>query len=875
MSGSFEFEGRRVGFEDGDTIASALYRAGIRTFTRSIKHHRRRGLYCMTGDCPNCMLNVDGEPGIRSCTTPARSGMRVKRESGLPSTELDLLSVTDRAHALMPVGFYHKTFIRPRFAWEIAERVIRSVTGVGRLPVGREPRMREKRHAQADVLVVGGGIAGLAAAIGSAARGASVILCDEGRLGDKVAPGPTLERIHALEADLRANPSVSLLERHTALGVYEGPLVPIAGEDGLLEVEPARIVIATGAVESHAVFAGNDLPGVWLGRGAARLAGVHSLRPGRRAVVAVRTGEGLEHLRTILEVGVEVAAAVVPQALAGEVPDSVRIISDGRIVKAEGRKEVRAAVVLTADGPRRVECDAIVLSLGLTPRDELLRMGNGLPVVGAGDVVVPGCSPQEAAESGRRAGRGEAPQARGAAPVRVGRRGYVCLCEDVSVADLEQAWSEGWRSSEILKRYTSATMGPCRGAMCGRLLSSFVAERSDSAEASARTTARPPVRPVPLETLASGVHEVIEKRTALHERHLQLGARLDWSGSWKRPFDYGAIADEYRAVRERVSLMDVGTLGKFLVAGRDAATLVDRVYPCRTHDLTPGRSRYMLTLDEAGYVMDDGMICALGSGTFYITSTSGGADRMEAWLRNWIDRWDLHVHLVNQTAMLGAINVAGPRARDLLEQLCDDPIDRGSLPHMAHRDIDVAGVPCRAIRVGFVGELSFELHHPRSRSVELWDALMDAGRDLGLRPHGLDALEILRMEKGHFYIGQDTLPDDHPAKLGVSWAVAMDKPSFVGKAALERMADIPVERRLVGLEFEGGVPGRGSPLHAGDRIVGRVTSCGWSHILGRAIGLGWLRALDGEFPSQLRAERLTARVVATPFYDPEGARLRA
>jgi sarcosine oxidase subunit alpha len=592
-------------------------------------------------------------------------------------------------------------------------------------------------------------------------------------------------------------------------------------------------------------------------------------------VVAAETTEGLEHLRTLREAGVDVVAAVVPDSLAGRVPAGVPVVRNGRVGKAEGRKEVRAVVVLTASGPQRIDCDAVVLSLGFAPRDALLRMGADLPVGGAGEVVQPGCSLDEAVESGRKAGGGEPSPVPQAEPARLGRAGYVCLCEDVSVADLEQAWSEGWHSSEILKRYTTATMGPCQGAMCGRLLSSFVARRSSSPTAGSPTTARPPVRTVPLEDLAGGVHEVIEKRTALHERHLELGARLDWSGSWKRPFNYGDTAEEYRAVREHVSLMDVSTLGKFLVAGRDATTLVDRVYPCRIENLAPGRSRYMLALDEAGYVMDDGMICALEDGTHYITSTSGGADRMEAWLRNWTDRWDLHVHVVNQTPMLGAINVAGPRARDLLSRLCDDPIDRESLPHMAHREITVAGVPCRAIRVGFVGELSFELHHPRSRSVELWDALMDAGRDLSIRPHGLDALEILRMEKGHFYLGQDTLPDDHPAKLGLSWAVAMDKPSFIGKVALERMAEIPVERKFVGLAFEGAVPGRGVPLYAGDRIVGRVTSCAESRVLQRAIGLGWLRAVDGEFPSVLRAEERTARVVPTPFYDPEGARLRA
>jgi sarcosine oxidase subunit alpha len=341
-----------------------------------------------------------------------------------------------------------------------------------------------------------------------------------------------------------------------------------------------------------------------------------------------------------------------------------------------------------------------------------------------------------------------------------------------------------------------------------------------------------------------------------------------------RPYGYGDVAEEYRAVRERVSLMDVSTLGKFLVAGSEATTLVDRVFPCRIRDLGSGRSRYVLALDEAGYVFDDGLICSLGDGRYYVTSTSGGADQMESWLRNWADRWDLHVHLVNQTAMVGAINVAGPRSRDLLSRLCDDPIDAAALPYPGHAQITVAGIACRAIRVGFVGELSFELHHPRSRSVELWTALMAAGADLGVAPHGLDALDVLRLEKAHIYLGQDTLPDDHPWKLGLGWSVAMDKGSFLGRTALERMAAFPPERKLLGLAFDH-APQRGAPLYAGSTIVGRVTSCAWSHALGRHIGLGWIRSVNGEFPAALLAGRVPATVVATPFYDPTGERLRA
>jgi sarcosine oxidase, subunit alpha len=489
-------------------------------------------------------------------------------------------------------------------------------------------------------------------------------------------------------------------------------------------------------------------------------------------------------------------------------------------------------------------------------------------------VVRPGCSFREAAASGTAAGG--APTAWSSVPgvaVVLGADGYVCPCEDVSLHDLERAWAEGWRSSEILKRYTTATMGPCQGALCSRHLAAFCSRAEGRDEGPVLTTARPPARPIALEDLAAGVHEIVEKRTALHQRHLAAGGFVDWSGSWKRPYRYGDPVDEYRAVRERASVMDVGTLAKFLIGGRDAAALLDAMFPTRIADLAPGRSRYLLALDEAGYLMDDGMVLALADGRYAVTSTSGGADRMEAWIRDRADRLGLHVHLLNQTAMLGAINLAGPRARDVLQRLTDDDVTADALPHLAHADITVAGVPCRAMRVGFVGEVSFELHHPRMRSVELWDALLDAGRDAGIRPHGLDALDLLRLEKGHIYLGQDTLPDDHPWKLGLGWAVAMDKGEFVGRTALQRMRALPLERTLVGLAFDG-EPQRGVPLAVDGRIVGRVTSRGTSPVLGRSIGLGWVRAIDGVFPERLAAGPTTATVVGLPFYDPEGARLR-
>ena len=858
--GSFEFEGRRVAFDPGDTVASALYRDGLRTFSRSLKYHRRRGLYCGTGDCPNCLMTVDELPAVHTCVTRCNEGMRVERTGGWPNADHDLLHVTDSLHRLMPVGFYYKTFIKPRFAWPLAERLIRRATGLGRLPGTTAATRHVVRHEHPETLVIGAGVAGLEAARDAIAHG-SVLVCHEGLVGHGVAPGPELDRLRLLEADVRALDAVTVVEATTALGVYEGLHVPLAGDGELVHVHPSRVIVATGATEAHGVFSGNDLPGVMLGRAAAALAGVHGVRPGRRAVVVVRTEEAVHHLHTLVDAGVEVVATAVSTAMARRLPDAGvgEVVVEGEVHEARGGSSLRS-VVLRRDGRgKRFDCDLLVLSLGLSPRDGIVRMAlPGETVTVVGDAAA--APPSEAC----------------------GHDGTVCLCEDVSMHDLEQAWDEGYRNAEILKRYTTTTMGPCQGAMCGRPLSCFVATRShDPATASPapRTTARPPARPVTLESLAAGVHEIVDKHTSLHELHVAAGARLDRSGGWLRPFTYGDWREEYRAVRERVSLMDVGTLGKFTIGGADANELVDRSFPCRTDDLATGRSRYVLSLDEAGYVMDDGLLARVGEREWYLTSTSGGAGRTDARLRNLTDRLDLDAHVLDRTAQWGAINVAGPHARDLLERLTDDPIDAAAVPYSGLADVSVAGVPCRAVRTGFVGELAFELHHPRSRGEELWQALAEAGREWDLLPHGLDALELLRLEKGHIYLGQDTMPDDTPAKLGMSWAVDIGKPWFVGKMALERMAALPLSRSHIGLQLTGGPADtaqlRGEPLLVEGAIVGRVTSAERSSTLGRAIGLGWVRAVEGVLPDRLvTGSGAVATVVPTPFYDPEGGRMR-
>ena len=413
----FDFEGRAIAAVPGDTVASALFRAGVRTFSRSFKYHRRRGLYCLTGDCPNCLMTVDGEPAVRTCCTPATEVRTVARGSGFPSAEHDLLSVLWYFRRFLPVGFYYKSMIRPRWLWPLAERVIRRVAGLGPIARGLPVVNRERLNHHPELLVVGGGVAGLAAACAAAERGESVVLADEGAIGEGLSPGPARARVDALRAQLRRHGSVTVLERALAIGLYQGPLVPIAAPDRIHLVHPARIVVATGAVERHAVFPGSDLPGVFLARGAARLAGFHRLSPGRRIVMVATTDEAMDHLDTLRaqaarDSGASVVAVVAPRALAARVPAGVEVLHDGAVVAALGRRGVigwgggwggnslRAVVVATGGGRRTIACDALVLGLGLEPRNGLLRQAVSEPVQGAGEVVSPGCTLAEAEASG-------------------------------------------------------------------------------------------------------------------------------------------------------------------------------------------------------------------------------------------------------------------------------------------------------------------------------------------------------------------------------------------------------------------------------------------------------------------------------------------
>jgi sarcosine oxidase subunit alpha len=420
---------------------------------------------------------------------------------------------------------------------------------------------------------------------------------------------------------------------------------------------------------------------------------------------------------------------------------------------------------------------------------------------------------------------------------------------------------------ELIKRASLAGTGTCQGSVCLPHVRAWIAARTS--EPPGPFTARPASRQITLGEAAADVHLDAFRRTPLHDEHVALGAQMDRFGGWWRPWHYGDHLAEYRAVREAVSLGDVSTLGKFIVTGPDAVEFLQRLYPTDVSTIRPGRSRYALLLNERGHVIDDGMICRETDDRFVLTFTTGGAGNAEMWMRDWLDTWGLRVHLMDRTMSLAAINVTGPRAPELLARvgLTDPP------KFLQHARMEFAGMPCHIMRLSFTGEASFEIHHPIDRSVDLWRGLMAVGEDLGIRAHGLRALFALRLEKGHVIIGMDTELDSTPRRLGMDWAVNMNKPDFLGRAALARIADLPDHRRLVGLTMPGPAPTEGTPIQADGEVIGHVTSAFTSPTLGHAVILGWQKRTP--FPEQVEIGGRSAAVTAPPFYDPEGARARA
>jgi sarcosine oxidase, subunit alpha len=934
---TFTFDGRDVSGFEGDTIGSALFAGGQRTFSRSFKYHRRRGLLCCAGQCPNCLVSVDGAPGVRACTEPVREGMRVEHMNAEPSLDLDVMRATDLVGGpFTPPGFYYKTFIRPRRFWPLYEKFLRHAAGLGKLRKSQPDRewRTEYRRRHADVLVIGGGAAGLSAAAEAAELGADVVLADEGPEpgGRLLAEGGVA---YARELAERArNAGVEVLANAPALGIFDG-LVPVWEGDTLHQIRAQRIVFATGAIEQPLLFPGNDLPGVMLSGGARRLVGMYAVQPGTRAVVATVDDRGLHAALALRDAGVEIVCVADLRArltggpAAALLRSSVRLMPGATVLEARGRNELSSVVIGKpgAEEGTPLVCDLLVVSGGSAPATSLVAQAGGktaydeslghfaLAEVPDGAFVAGEVKGKGELESALRSGTiagVEAAHSLGfgdesshkrlageharhvpdpfPAPVAVpppvtserGGKCFACLCEDVTAKDIHLSVEEGYDSIELSKRYTTTTMGPCQGRMCQLPAVRLMAKETGTSMSDVGTTTpRPPWHAVPMGALAGRPFEPA-KRSSIHARHRELGANVMWAGDWRRAYDYGDPKAEAMAVHRAAGLIDVSTLGKLIVRGPDAGEFLDRLYPNRFSNLKPGRIRYGVITSDSGRVMDDGTICRLDDDSFYVTTTSSGAGAIYDWFTWWLADWQLDVHITDVTQALSAVNLAGPRAREIMGEVTDLDVSAEGFTYLDGKQALVAGVPCLILRIGFVGEVGYEIHCPSAQGEHLWDALMREGKAFGVKPFGLEPQRLLRLQKMHILVGQDTDSESNPFDAAMPWIVKLDKEQdWIGKWALEHYAEQPGETSLVGFTLANGhvptegavvMPENGSPM-------GQVTSARYSEKLGQVIGMAWVPAALAKDGARITIsdedKRIEGEVQTKPFYDPDGEILRS
>lgn len=934
----FTLRGQEYAAHPGDTVSSALLANGETLLGRSFKYHRPRGAFSMANHDINALFSDADDTNIRGDVTPVTDGMALEPVNARGGLARDKDRYLDWFGHFMPVGFYYKAFHRPRALFPYFERAIRERAGLGRVDTQWHARRRAKRYGHADVLVIGAGPAGLSAALEAARAGCSVILVDEnphvgGSLGYQ-SPRESLAQYGHLIEDVHAESGIKVLTNAVALAYYSGHWVPVATPGGVEKICARGIVLATGLLEQPAVFRNNDRPGVMLASGAQRLLHRFGVAPCQRAVVLTANAEGYAAAHDLLQAGVtiEAVAAVTDagsdcEAARALAAAGVSIWSRTTIYEVHGKDAVTGAALIASDGDgeiREVGCDGVIMSTGWAPAAHLLHEAGGTvrydPTLA---MHVPAHWPESVIPAGRVNGAFGLEQrsldgvvaARQVVAAMNGQaapadaetrdtqphgcewplmrhpmgREFVDLDEDLQIKDLEQAAREGFDNIELMKRFSTVGMGPSQGKHANinaiRILAAFNDQTMDG---TGSTTARPMYHPVRMEDLA-GRRLRPARYTPLHSRHAEHDACFFEAGAWLRVSHYGdsdkasaCAAEEVRNVRQACGMIDVSTLGKIEVVGPDAARLLEGSYTMRMGNASPGKTRYALMVDDTGVIIDDGVVGRLSQDHYYLTATSGHAAATVRMLRRHVVEWGMNAHVVDRTGQLAAVNLAGPASRRVLSGLTDAALDDESFPYLAIREATVCGQPARLMRVGFVGELAYEIHVPADGVTAVWDAVMAAGKTAGIRPFGVEAQRILRLEKGHIIVGQDTDGLTTPFDCGMSWAVHLKKPFFKGRGALAHLKG-QSKKQLVPFALpshETGLLPRECHLviRNGD-IAGRITSIAHSPTLGQPIGMAMVDRELAESGESLtlrvdEGQLITAERVTAPFYDPKGERQR-
>jgi sarcosine oxidase subunit alpha len=963
---AFSFDGRPLHGLAGDTLASALLANGEVCVARSFKYHRPRGIVTAGPEEPCALVDVIGsqgrEPNRLATTLALHPGLVAESQNRWPSLRFDLGALNDRLSRFLPAGFYYKTFMAPGWAWEkVYEPLIRRAAGLGRLePIVQDHAAAETVHDHCDVLIVGAGAAGMAAALKLGAAGLKVMLADAGVLGGGTLLDERWTDWRKAAGAALARSTVRCLPRTTVLGAYDhgvfGALEELMPAEsarfgGLRErlhmIRARRVLLATGAIERLIAFPGNDLPGVMLAGAALAYLRRYGVAVGHRPAFFVNNDAAYDAVFALTHAGIAVTGVidVRPASLAAERARAlgVEVHGGARVVGVAGRHRVTAVSCIRADGRRRtLEADCLLMSGGYTPATALAsQLGAPLqwdeagaaftaalaPAIGACAGAVRGLAGLAAAVGDGAAAAAAIIEQLTAQPLRgvaacapalptlpdlppdpdltplaplweVPGRGkaFVDLQHDVTTHDVRLAVREGYEHVEHMKRYTTHGMATDQGRIGGLVgVAVLAAARGVALADLSSLRPRPYVQPLPFAALAGGEirqHFKPKRRLPLHDWHESAGATFVCAGIWLRPLVYSnqsgwsAVLREARAVRRSAGITDVSTLGKIDVQGRDAARFLDFIYANTFSTLAVGRARYGIMLREDGIMLDDGTTSRLGPEHFLVTTTTVNAaavlEHMEFHLQSSCAGWE--VMLTDVGDHWAQFALAGPRAREILGGVVAG-VDLKSFDFMAAAEAHIAGIPGRLFRISFSGELAYELAVPAGAATEAWTAVLEAGRPFELEPYGLDALNTLRIEKGHVTgaeLNGNTSADD----LGFG-RMLKKSGDFIGRRLAQRSGLLAADRlQLVGVRPV-------NPMHrlrngaqlvdaaAPNASLGYITSSTPAVEVESWVGLALLangrqclgRRLNAASP--VHQETIAVEIVSPHHLDPENRRVRA
>ena len=972
---TFSFDGKDVSGFAGDTLASAVMASGQKVFGRSFKYHRPRGLVGLGSEEMNALIGVgeanSHEPNLRATQIEIFEGLSAESQNRWPSLKYDIGAINSKFSRFIPAGFYYKTFMWPKSFWKhVYEPFIRKAAGLGRAPEGRDPDTYEHMHIHADVIIVGGGLAGLAAAEAAASTGVKVLLCDEnpvlGGIADLTAgmiDGEcVVDYANAAAARLAALSNVHILTRTTVVGHYHhnylmafervgdhDPAILASGapKHRLWKIRADKVVVATGALERPIAFANNDRPNIILASAVRGMIGRYGVTPGSTGVVFTNNDDAYLTAFALKKAGVTVRVvdsrsradgALVKRAMA----DGIDVQLSSVISAVEGTLGVTAVKIAAyrkGQGrvitERRVDCDFIAMSGGWNPALHIwchnggkIQFDDGLqsfrPKSHTDNIVALGAANGtmsveatllEAQALAKKAKKFKVEEpARGAleslwfAPAtgkyNEGNKHFIDFQNDVTAADLELAQREGYESVEHTKRYTTFGMATDQGKTSNLNGLGVISEATGKTIPEIGvTTFRPPYTPYSFGSIAGALTGELflpVRRTPIFKWHEDHGAVFEPVGQWRRSYTYPqasedkhqAINREILCVRTKVGMLDASTLGKIEIKGPDAAEFLDRIYTNTFSTLKVGKCRYGLMMNELGFLTDDGVTVRLGEDHFLMHTTSGGADRISAWLEEWLQTEWTHykVFVTPVTEQWAQFAVAGPHARDVLSKLAPDfDISNEAFPHMSFKQGHIGGYPVRVFRISFSGELSYEVATPANFGQGLWNAFMEAGDEFGLSAYGTEALHVLRAEKGYIVVGDESDGTVTPIDVGLEGMVSKKKADFIGKRSLEQsFLKGPNRKQLVGLLTEDPTEvlpdGAYAVAVVKDKppmeMIGQVTSSYMSPTLGRSIAMALIqngRARMGEvisFPLE-GGKVMKATITDTVFYDKEGGRLHA